>query len=254
MHRALWLAPRAEAEKLGPFVNDPADYQPEDATLYAHVLLLLMFTGVRSTMITRLRWRNIKDEEGEGYIEYLPATDDSPSEHKMGWEGEAVYIVMLTDNIRAIIEAERQRQIKHGIKIKPDGFVFVHGRSRASLHFWGRPTNRTHINKALKRIARTHPEVKKKNVTVQGIRTAFTTWATKAGYSDNLINLTLGHEIPAVKNNRTNRSYFYRMQLIDERREMMEDWDRYCLSLCDKPQRARTRASNVVRIPRRRAS
>jgi hypothetical protein len=59
----------------------------------------------------------------------------------------------------------------------------------------------------------------------------FTTWAKEHGYSDDLINLSLGHVIPAIAENSTNWSYFYGVQLIEERTEMMAHWERHCLSL-----------------------
>jgi hypothetical protein len=78
-------------------------------------------------MACQLRWNQIKKTPKYGEtIEYKGETADAESEHKTGRGGES-YIVIVTDNVRAILDAERERQIRYGMKIEPDGFVFVHG-------------------------------------------------------------------------------------------------------------------------------
>jgi hypothetical protein len=69
---------------------------------------------------------------------------------------------------------------------------------------------------------------------VHGTRATFTTWAKENKqhrYDDDLINLSLGHMIPAIRENPTNWSYFYDVKLINERAEMMAHFERHCLSL-----------------------
>ena len=60
-----------------------------------------------------------------------------------------------------------------------------------------------------------------------------------------MVNLMLGHIIPAIAENKTNWSYFWGVQLIPERRAMMEHYERHILSLVE-PQ------TNLVELNSRR--
>lgn len=100
-----------------------------------------------------------------------------------------------------------------------------------------------YLRKAVARIDALAEE--NKNVTTHGLRTTFTNWAADNGYNSDLINLTLGHNIKAISENKTNWSYFYQVTLIKDRTTMM-DWEHYCLSLCGAPRQA---ADNVISFP-----
>ena len=76
------------------------------------------------------------------------------------------------------------------------------------------------------------------------MRATFATWAKNHGYSDDAINLSLGHVIPGIRQNTSNRAYFHRVMLIDERREMMAYWEQHCLSRCGD-----AAASNIINFP-----
>ncbi len=103
---------------------------------------MLIYTPVRAHMACELRWRNIREDKG--YIEYLPKRRDSkpaygssPKHESFGWKYLSYhYLVVLTDDLRAIIEAQREQQIREDIEIKPDGFVFIHGRARTGAGCW----------------------------------------------------------------------------------------------------------------------
>jgi integrase len=247
------LIPIDEIKKVfGEFVREPEPNEHESARMHSRLARFLIFTPVRAAMACKLRWRNIKEDKG--LIEYLPKRNGFPSEHKLGWKFPIPYIVILTDNIHALIKEQREQQIRDGIKIEPDGFVFVHGKSHTGADRWfgKRSSHRTlddYLTKAVARLnaqganIRLVPEDAKK-VTVHGMRGAtFTTWAKEQGYSEDLINLSLGHVIPAIRENKTNWSYFYNVQLIKQRIEMMVHWEQHCLSLCGKPQQ-----TNVVSL------
>jgi integrase len=243
--------------KYGEFVREPVPHEHESARMHSRLARFLIYTPVRAAMGCELRWRNIK--EHKGLIEYLPrrrdplSDEELPSEHKLGWKFNVPYLVIFTDNLRALIDAQREQQIRDGIKIEPDGFVFVHSKPQTGADCWfgKRSSHRTiddHLTKAVARLnakgakIRIVPEGAKK-VTVHGLRGAtFTTWAKEHGYSDDLINLSLGHMIPAIRENKTNWSYFYNVQLITDRTEMMQHWERHCRSLCEP-------ADNVVPFP-----
>jgi integrase len=234
-------------KKYGEFVNQPKPHEQESAVLNSRLMQFLMFTPVRAAMACGLRWRNIKGDKG--YIEYLPKRRDPltgemlPSEHKLGWKFNIPYLAILTNNLRELIEASRAQQIRDRIEIKPDGFVFVHGTAlTGDKHWFSKPSSHRTLDDYLTKAAfrlraagetiRFVPEDAKK-ATIHGFRGAtFTTWAKENGYSDDLINLSLGHVIPAIRENKTNWSYFYNVLLLKDRTEMMTHWERHCLSLC----------------------
>jgi integrase len=252
----------------GEFVHEPQPQEQESARLHNRLLRFLIFTPVRLANACQLRWRNIHDnvQDGIGVIEYLPKRRDPatgkilPSEHKLGWKISTRYSVMLTDNLRKIIEEQRQQQILDGVKIVADGLVFMHGKTRLGEHSWqkkpaGHTSVEVYLDKAIKRLNAEAEEAGEAairlvpfdatRVTVQGFRATFTTWAKENNYSDDLINLSLGHLIPAIRENPTNKAYFHNVKLLEKRLRMMEHWERYCLSLVES-------RSNVVPIPAKR--
>jgi integrase len=257
------LFPIDELKKVfGEFVREPVPHEQESARMHSRLARFVLFTPVRASNACELRWRNIK--EHKGLIEYLPKRISPtgewlPSEHKLGWKKPVPYLVVYTDNLRALIEEQREQQIRDGIKIEPDGFVFVHSRSHSGGDRWfgKRSSHRTlddYFTKAVDRLnaqkanIRLVPEDGKK-VTVHGMRATFTTWAKEQDYSDDLINLSLGHVIPAIRENKTNWHYFYEvmMKLTPRRIDMMAHWEQHCLSLCTK-RRLRLVASKIIDV------
>jgi integrase len=243
------LIPISELKRVfGEFKRTPIPIERDHDRLYSDALLCLIFSGVRSGMICRLRWRNIVEKKIGGkkqkLLEYLPACNDQPSEHKMGWKFNVPYLVILTDNLHAIIEQQRDRQIRDGIKIDPNGFVFRHGRSRAGLDRWfGKVANHRAVEDHLTKAAQRIDAVEMKDPTPHGLRTTLTTWAMEHGYDSDLVNLTLGHNIRAISENKTNWSYFYEVSLIGRRMEMVTHWEQECRSLVRELQQA---ADNVI--------
>ena len=228
---ASYMYPIEEARGICKFNHEPRPREREDSVLLGDIVLFNLFTGVRPSMATFLRWRNIKDKEW-GYIEYLAARGDMPSEHKTGYDGVSVYLVMITDNLRAIIERARQRHLRNGIEIKPDGYVFVHGHTHDGLDRWfGRPVQKNASNLALKRIARALDTVKKKDIVISGIRGSLGAWATEKEFSADTVNLTLGHVIEAVRQNKTNKHYLYDVKMRKQRHELMVAWEQELLKL-----------------------
>jgi integrase len=250
-------------ERYGRFQREPKPLEHESARLHSQLMKFLIFTPVRSANGSELRFRNIKEDKG--IIEYLPKRKDPvtkkvlPSEHKLGWQVPVPYIVILTPNLRAIIDERRQQQIDDDIPIERDGYVFVHGRSRTGDDdWWGHhSSHRTlddYITKGIARLEakgeyiRVVPEGAEK-ATIHGLRAAFTTWA-KENFSDNqiddLINLSLGHTIPAIRQNPTNWSYFYGVEMLEKRRQLMNAWEKHCLSLVEV--KVEPQQNNVVAL------
>ena len=251
------LIPISELKKkYGNFVRDPAPLETESARLHSRLMRFVIYTPIRADMACGLRWRNIKWDKG--YIEYLPKRRDPqtgiwlPSEHKLGWKYLSYhYLVILTDNLRGLIEMQREQQIDEGVEIEPDGLVFIHGKTRTGTSWGGkRSSHRTlddYLHNAVNRLKakgetiRIIPEHKTK-ATIHGFRARFTKWATEQGYGDDLINLSLGHVIPAIRDNKSNWHYFYDVERLEERTEMMQRWERHCLSLVEP-------ADNILIFP-----
>jgi hypothetical protein len=245
------LYPVPELERiLGPMKHPLKPHEQEAAILNAGLMRFLMTCPVRPSNATELRWRNIREDIEDGVIVYMPKRRDAktglwlPSEHKNGWKYDYPYIAVLTENLRALIEEQRQIQIRDNIEITPDSFVFRHGKCRTGIEHWFKKpsSHRTlddYMNNACERLRaegqtiRIIPEGTTKP-TPAGLRGAtFTTWAKEHRYSDDEIDLSLGHIIPAIRNNPTNWSYFWAVQLIPNRRKMMEHWERHVMSLTE---------------------
>jgi integrase len=260
------LIPLSELKRqYGEPKHTPQPMPRENAALYAAVLRALILAPVRAANICNLRWRNIIPASGDDMatITYLPERFDRatgqwlPSEHKNGRQFNTPYMIPLTDNLNAIIEEQRRRQIASGIAITPDGFVFQHGNTRSGVPAWsGKPANHAatddYLHKAIKWLnadganirVMVNSMVVDRQATVHGFRGAsFITWAAKRPqFSNNMIDLMLGHVVSAVMQTSSNRHYWHSVQLIPERHEMMKQWEQHCLSLVEPL------ATNVVAL------
>jgi integrase len=253
------LIPIDELKRVyGEFRYEPEPHEYEATRLFSRLARFVIFTPVRVGMALSLRWRNINKEKG--IIEYLPRRKDPvtgrelPSEHKLGWKFPVNYDVILTDNLHALIEAQREQQIRDDVEIEPDGLVFMHGKVPIGSNqlFLKRCNDHGiagHLTKAVNRLNAKGANIRRipehaPRVSAHGMRTCFTTWASAHDYPDNLINLSLGHIIPAIRQNKSNWSYYHQVVrgLIPQRQEMMAHWERHCLSLCGESQ------SNVVQL------
>jgi hypothetical protein len=144
--------------------------------------------------------------------------------------------------------------------------VFVHGHTHDGLHRWfGQPVAKNASNLALKRIALALDAVKKKDITISGVRHTIGAWAVEKTYSSNAVNLTLGHIIDEIRQNKTNKHYLYDIKKREERHKMMADWEGEMLKLHASPPRtaakvaARSREETAAildfeRKPRRRST
>ena len=65
--------------------------------------------------------------------------------------------------------------------------------------------------------------------TVHGLRSTLTDFGMLAGYSDTVCSMALGHMPKQAKNDTSFKNYF-RSQLVEERRELIEDWAQYCVN------------------------
>jgi len=228
----------------GEFKREPIAIERADVVSNSELLLAITLTAVRPSMMCTMRWEQMKEKKGYRYIEYLPARDGRPSEHKNGWRYDFPYLVMITPNLHNIIENQRQQQIHDGLEITPDGLVFRHARTTAGVdYYFGQPIGHRTISDYLHRVIASL-DIEKKDITPAGMRATFSHWAKEEhGYSDELIDMTLGHIIPAIRNNPTNHHYLYAVERLKHRHELMARWEAFCLGGTSQ------RAENVVIFP-----
>jgi integrase len=243
------LIPIADLKKHYPILHEPREINREDLTLYSRALLFAIFTSARSSMVCKLRWDQIKKTKHGVLIEYTGETTTTKSEHKTGKDSGDSYWVIVTDNVQAILDAERERQRRDDNQRE---FVFVHGRTATGVDYrYGKTPHINVLNTYLKRVVNNIDEVKKKNVTVHGIRTAFGTWATEEKgltFDSDVVNLTLGHIIAAIRDNKANTSYLRHANFIGVRRELMQEWEAHCLSLISEPPKKQAVGDNITRL------
>ena len=236
------LIPISELKKkYGKFVREPVPLETESARLHSR---LMRFSDLHANTRRHGLWTALAQHQvGQG-VHRIPAEAQSPrtglwlpSEHKLGWKYLSYhYLVMLTDNLRGLIEMQREQQIREGVKIEPDGFVFIHGGTRTGASWFGKHSgHRTlddYLRDAVNRLKakgetiRIIPEIKPRPLFTASAPT-FTKWATEQGYGDDLINLSLGHMIPAIRDNKTNWHYFYDVERLEARTEMMKYWEQH---------------------------
>jgi integrase len=261
-HPRTWLIPIDELARKFPretWVNDPVAIEREDVQLYTDILQVLIFTGARSKMICEMKWGQIKWDEG--VIRYLPGTDERESEHKTGGDGDPdnIYNVILTGNLRKIIlRRKRLRENNHPkLTCNADDNVFTHGSARFGLNErLDHPPDESTINQTLRRIVKNIHDILDKECTVHGLRSGFGDWFMEvynAGKDDaiaiadtTLMDAALGHTIKVFRDNKSNRAYVRSPQFKERRRAAMDEWERYLLSKCAKPEKEVTEPEEEV--------
>jgi len=259
-----WRVRRAALAKVFRIINEPIALEREDVALYTDIIQVLIFTGARSEMITEMKWGQIKWDEG--VIKYLPETDKRESEHKTGSSGDPdnIYTIILTDNVRAILEERKQFRAKDGLSCNADDYVFTHGASRfgAANKWLNEPTNPNTVNTTFKRIVDGLPDIVDKEVTIHGLRAGFGKWFMEvhnAGKDDaiaiadtTLMDAALGHEIKVFRDNKSNKAYVRSPQFKARRLAVMNEWEQFLLSKCPKPEEEEkvTESAEIILYPR----
>jgi integrase len=221
---ASWIVPIAELKTIFRF-RQPLRRHAE-IPLAASVLQFIMFTAVRAEMACGLRWDEVKEKKG--YIDF-------DKRHKMAErDPEAEYTIPLTDTLVELLDRMRAEQ-RHD-RIESD-WVFVHGATRVGLNRWlGQPVRPTTINDFLKtqlvRLDLVNGETDwKKMPSTHGFRSTFPEWACELNnYPRDFIDAQLGHKQPG-----NNWMYFRKVTYINPRRDIMKDWEKYCLSWSGEP-------------------
>jgi hypothetical protein len=204
---------------------------------------------VRPKQARLLKWGQIHWEEQGGLIKYLPETPTSKSQHKTGHHSDEVYVVILSDRTRQILRAMQERAQEMDLPMGNDDYVFAHGPTRMGRNAkhkmpLSRAAFKGHLRTRLKNI----PGLKKSDSAPSGMRKTFPKWAYEfRGFDHVLIDATLGHRIPPIVLNRTNKHYFYGQVFIKRRRKMIASWEKFMFSRY-QPIAA---ANNVIPIPLR---
>jgi integrase len=257
-----WLIPIDEMARAFPretWKNKPVAIEREDLQLYTDILQVLIFTGARSEMITKMKFGQIKWDEG--IIKYLPGTDERESEHKTGGDGDPdnVYNIILTGNVREIILRRKQLRENNNPKLtcNTGDYVFTHGTSRFGLNKkLDSPPNESTINQTLQRIAQRIDDILDKECTVHGLRNGFGDWFMEvynAGKDDaiaiadtTLMDAALGHTIKVFRDNKSNRAYVRSPQFKERRRAAMDEWEKFLLSKCAKPEEEVAESAEII--------
>ena len=229
---ATYVIPIAELKTIFRFRQPPR--QHAEIPIHANVLQFIHYTAVRSDMACGLLWDEVKEKRG---------IIDFGERHKMAErDSEAQYTIPLTPAITELLQTMRAQQQHDGINSK---YVFVHPPTRVGLNHWlGRPVNpntvNTYYKRQLVRLDLVNGETDpKKMPSVHGIRNTFPEWACELNDKNrNHVDAQLGHKQPG-----NNWMYFRNVTYLNQRRAIMEDWEKYCLSWQGAP------SDNVIPLP-----
>jgi integrase len=237
---APWFLPIAGLiSKCGEPKRPFPQYSQTDIDLYYSMLQFQILSLVRPEQVCQLRFGNINEKNK--LITYRAATSTTPGEHKMGHHTSRNYTVIATPRMTEIIERMRQRRLRDRLTCNCDDYVFTHEQTRRGEDkLWKHPVAKGALRYNLHTLLARIPEIEMKNASVHAMRDSFTTWAgAERGYDHNLINLTLGKPIQAISENKANEPYWkaVMLKLEGKRRAMMEEWERYVLSMWNESRR-----------------
>jgi hypothetical protein len=216
--------------RFGEFKREPVPAPHEGVVLSSDLLLAIILSATRPGMMPALCWGQFKEKKGYHYLEYLPAQDGKPSQHKNGWDLPYPYLVLITPGLRNIFENRKQQLIRDRVEITSGTRVFQHGRTNSGVDsLFRHPVSNNTASYYLRNSVIPNVDVEKKTMTPQGMRSTFGVWAAEEYTKDDeLVELTLGHVIPAIRDNPTNHSYLYAIERLRGRYQMMANWEEFC--------------------------
>jgi integrase len=236
---APWFVPVVELEKNDiKFTRPLPSFSQKDIDLYYSMILFQILCVVRPDQVCQLRFRNI--DRKKKLLIFRPAENGRPGEHKMGHHKNRTYTSIITPRMAKILDWAKQRRLRDGLTCEPNDYVFTHERTRRGedKHF-KKPTGPHALVYNLHILLKRIPEIEMKNASVHAMRDAFTTWAAgeRLAHHD-LVNLTLGKPVTAVRENQANDPYWKRVmaELEAKRRPLMLDWENFVLSMWNEMQ------------------
>jgi integrase len=156
----------------------------------ARALEFLVFTAARSAEAREATWGEI---DFDAKVWRIPA-------HRM--KASRSHVVPLADPALELLRA---------LPREDDGLVFLGSQP-------GRPLSDLALMKLMRRMGRTE--------VVHGFRSSFSDWAhEQTGHSNHAIEISLAHSIGAAA-----EKAYRRGAMIEKRRQLMEQWAKYCTS------------------------
>lgn len=191
---------RVEHHPAIPWRDIPAfvatELHQKPATAGRQMLELLILTATRSGEVRGMRWEELDLDKG---IWRIPASRmKAKVAHRVPLSTRCVELLLAIKG-----EAERK------------GLVFS---SRN-----GTPLSDMTMTKVL-RDAKSKSDTPGRVATAHGFRSSFRDWASESGHSRDLAERALAHTI----SNSTEAAY-HRTDLLDQRRAMMDAWERHCI-------------------------
>jgi integrase len=238
---APWYLPIVGLQKHVEFTLPLPSFSETDIELYYRMIAFQILCVVRPEQVVSLRWRNV--DRKKGLLIFRAAEKGRPGEHKMGHHTTRVYTSIITPQMAEILNWAEQRRLRDNLTCKPDDFVFTHERTRRGGDvLFGKPTQTNTLLYNLYALLKRIPEIEMKKPSIHAMRDAFTTWAAgeREAHHD-LINLTLGHPVIAISQNKANDPYWKNVmaKLEEKRRPLMQDWENFALSMWNEMQSER---------------
>jgi len=183
-----------------------ADLRTREGTAAA-ALMFLIYTTARTTEVLRATWREIDLDDA---VWVIPGSRmKAGKEHRVPLAPEALEL------LRGLYREGDS----------PDSFVFLSPRS-------GEPWSATALRAVMQRMGY--------SATPHGFRSSFSDWGhERTGHSNHVIELSLAHSIGAAA-----EKAYRRGDMIEKRRQLMEQWAAYCTS----PPVVQKVGANVVSI------
>ncbi len=185
-----------------PWRDIPAFFNSElknkPPTPSRQMLELLILTATRSGEVREMRWNEIDLEKA---IWTIPAAR---------MKAKIAHRVPLPSRCIELLQSLPKSD-------DPSALVFASRR--------GTPLSDMALTKLL-RDTNAHSDVEGRIATAHGFRSSFRDWASENGYSRDLAERALAH---TIKN--SSEAAYHRTDLLEQRRPMMLEWERYCLNL-----------------------
>jgi integrase len=200
--------PALPFQEMGPFMAQLRAVRTfgDKLSVSALVLEFIILTAVRASQATGMRW----DE-----IDFNKRTWTCPWQRtKTGKKTQHDHVIMLSEAALTVLMRARQMEVK-------SEFVFCSQRD-----WWnGRKPHRagTAIERHAPSVA-LNLQMKRRDITVHGFRTSFSSWANENHFPEDAIEISLDHEIGA----KIRRLYARDAEHKELRHRLMEAWGEYC--------------------------
>jgi integrase len=193
------------------------------------IMLFIIWTAVREDMACKLRWTQVQRKNPRGpLIDFAKNPDNTPliRGHKTEGQDEADYTIPLTPDLDALLHLIEQEQKADGL-YDGKGHVFVHPPCRVGRGVYkGKTVNPHAVNNHYQRVMKSLRLVRGQRIpSIHGLRKTFPEWAMELNnFNQDLVEAQLGHK---HKLGGRNWMYYRGITLLNQRRQMMEAWEKY---------------------------